>query len=57
VGQAFLLLDPAKGVGFKDAEVRVRAQALWLLDQGRSQEETAAILGLNVTTFNAMEPA
>jgi transposase len=41
---------PAAG-GFKDAEVRVRAQALWLLDQGRSQEETAAILGLNVTTL------
>ncbi len=37
--------------GAKDAEVRVRAQALWLLDQGRSQEETAAILGLNVTTL------
>ena len=35
----------------KDAEVRVRAQALLMLDQGRCQEETAAILGLNVTTL------
>jgi hypothetical protein len=37
----------------KDGEVRMRAQALLMLDQGGSQEETAAILGFNVIPCGA----